>query len=100
MKTRLDDGDSDGGTSSVDSDNNRWVPIWWTIRKKKTGPGDCGSSQGCGMDTPAPAQPPAQIRFDIKLKDPPAYHGKATEDVEVWSQHDTPLWRVDSARSS
>ena len=44
MKTRLEDGDSDGGTSSVDSDGNKWVPIWRTIRKKKTGPGDCGSS--------------------------------------------------------
>ena len=38
------------------------------------------------MDTPTPAQPPAQIRFDIKPKDPPTYHGKAIEDIEVWSQ--------------
>ena len=47
---------------------------------------DCGGSKGCGTPPPAPAHPPARIRFDIKPKDPPAYHGKATEDVEVWSQ--------------
>ena len=55
-------------------------------RRKKSGQGDCEGSRGCGTDTPAPAQPPAQIRFHIKPKDPPAYHGKATQDVEVWSQ--------------
>ena len=54
--------------------------------RRKSGQGDCEGSRGCGTDTPAPAQPPTQIRFDIKPKDPPTYHGKATKDVEVWSQ--------------
>ena len=81
-KKKLDGGDSDGDSSETDSDGNRWVPIWRTIWKK-TGPVDCGGSQGCGTDTLAPTQPPAQIRFDIKPKDPPAYHGKAIENVEV-----------------
>ena len=54
--------------------------------RRKLVQGTAEGSRGCGTDTPAPAQPPAQIRFDIKPKDPPAYHGKATEDVEVWSQ--------------
>ena len=85
-KRKLDGGDSDKDSSETDSDGNRWVPIWRTIRERKTGPGDCEGSRGCGTDAPAPAQPPAQIRFDIKPKDPPAYHGKAIEDVEVWSQ--------------
>ena len=84
MKHGLDGGGhSDDGTSSVDSEGNRWIPIWRTIRKKKLGQGDCEDSQGCGTPPPAPAHPPARIRFDIKPKDPPAYHGKATEDVEV-----------------
>ena len=85
-KRKLDGGDSDGDSSETDGDDYRWVPIWRTIRERKTGPGDCEGSRGCGTDAPAPAQPPAQIRFDIKPKDPPAYHGKAIEDVEVWSQ--------------
>ena len=79
-------GDSDDGTSSMDSEGNRWIPIWRTIKKKKLGQGDCEDSRGCGMPPSATAHPPARIRFDIKPKDPPAYHGKATEDVEVWSQ--------------
>ena len=82
----VDGGDSDKETSSVDSDGNRWVPIGRILGKKKLGPGDCKDSRGCGTPPAAPAHPPARIRFDIKLKDPPAYHGKATEDVEVWSQ--------------
>ena len=86
MKSSLDGGDGDGEASSIDSDGNRWIPIWHTIPKKKTSRRDCEGSRGCGTDTPTPAQPPAQIRFDIKLKDPPTYHGKATEDIEVWSQ--------------
>ena len=87
MKMRLEDGDSDGRSSSIASDGNRWVPIWSTIQeKKKTVQGDCEGSQGCGTDTPTLAQPPAQIWFDIKPKDPPTYHGKAIEDIEVWSQ--------------
>ena len=86
-KHGLDDGgDSDDGTSSVDSDGNKWIPLWRTIRKKKLGQGDCDDSRGCGTPPPAPPHPPARVRFDIKPKDPPAYHGKATEDVEVWSQ--------------
>ena len=85
-KRKLDGGDNDGDSSETDGDDYRWVPIWRTIRERKTGPGDCEGSRGCGTDAPAPAQPPAQIRFDIKPKDPPAYHGKAIEDVEVWSQ--------------
>ena len=55
-------------------------------QEEKLDQGDCEGSRGCGTLPPAPAQPPARIRFDIKPKDPPAYHGKATEDVEVWSQ--------------
>ena len=83
----LDDGgDSDDGTSSVDSDGNLWGPMGRPIYKKKLGQKDCKDSRGCGTPPPAPAHPPAHIRFDIKPKDPPAYHGKATEDVEVWSQ--------------
>ena len=86
MKSRLDGGDSDGESNLTDSDGNRWVPIWKTIQKKKTGQRDCEGSRGCGTDTPTPAQPPTQIWFDIKPKDPPTYHGKATKDIEVWSQ--------------
>ena len=86
VKHGMDDGDSDDGTSSVDSKGNKWVPLWHSIWKKKLGQGDCEGSRGCGTPPPAPAQPPAQIRFDMKPKDPPTYHGKATEDVEVWSQ--------------
>ena len=86
MKSRLAGGDSDGEASSIDSDGNIWGPIGRPIHKKKIGQRDCEGSRGCGTDTPTPAQPPAQIRFDIKPKDPPIYHGKATEDVEVWSQ--------------
>ena len=82
----LDGGDSDHGTSSVYSEGNKWIPLWRSIRKKKLGQGDCEDSRGCGTPPAAPAQPPAHIRFDIKPKDPPTYHGKATEDVEVWSQ--------------
>ena len=82
----LDGGDSDGESSITDGDGNKWIPIWRTIRKKKLGQGDCDDSRGCGTPPPAPAHPPARIRFDIKSKDPPAYHGKATEDVELWSQ--------------
>ena len=62
------------------------VPIGRTFRKKNLSQGDCKDSRGCGTPPPTPAHPPACIRFDIKPKNPPAYHGKATEDVEVWSQ--------------
>ena len=86
LKSRLDGGDSDGGSSSIDSDGNIWGPIGRPVHKKKLGQRDCEGSRGCGMDTSTPAQPLAQIRFDIKPKDPPAYHGKATKDIEVWSQ--------------
>ena len=86
VKMKLDGGDSDGGSSLTDSEGHRWVPIWRTIRKKKLDQGDCEGSRGCGTPPPAPAQPLARIRFDIKPKNPPAHHGKATEDVEVWSQ--------------
>ena len=87
MRHGLDDGgDRDDETSSVDSDGNRWVPIGRMLGKKKLGPGDCKDSRGCGTPPPAPAHQPARVRFEIKPKDPPAYHGKATEDVEVWSQ--------------
>ena len=37
VKSRLDGEDSDGEASSIDSDGNRWVPIWQTIQKKKIG---------------------------------------------------------------
>ena len=86
VKHGLDGGDSEDGTSSIDSDGNKWVPLWRTIRKKKLGQGDCEDSRGCGTPPPTPAQPPACIRFNIKPKDPPDYYGKATKDVEVWSQ--------------
>ena len=86
VKHGLDGGDSDDGTSLVDSDGKKWFPIGRTFRKKTLSQGDCKDSRGCGTLPPTPAQPPARIRFDIKPKDPPAYHGKATEDVEVWSQ--------------
>ena len=79
-------GDSDGGSSVTDSEGNKWIPIWRTIRNQKLGQGDCEGSRGCGTPPLAPAQPSARIRFDIKPKDPPAYYGKAIEDVEVWSQ--------------
>ena len=84
-KHALDSGDSDWEVSSKDSDGNKWVPLWRTIRKKKLVQGDCEDSQGCGTPPPALAHPLARIWFDIKPKDPPAYHGKATEDVEMWS---------------
>ena len=86
VKHRLDGGNIDDGTSLVDSDGNIWGPIGRPVYKKKTGQRDCEDSRGCGTPPPAPTHPPAHIRFDIKPKDPPAYHGKATEDVEVWSQ--------------
>ena len=86
VKQGLNGGDSDWETSSIDSDGNKWVPLWRMTRKKKLDQGDCEGFRGCGTPPPTPAQPPARIRFDIKPKDPPAHHGKATEDVEVWSQ--------------
>ena len=55
-------------------------------RRKKLVKGTAKALEVVGKDTPTPAQPPSQIRFDIILKDPPTYHGKATEDIEVWSQ--------------
>ena len=63
VKSRLDGGDSDGESSLTNSDDNKWVPIWQTVQKKKTGQRDCEGSRGCGTDTSTPAQPPAQIRF-------------------------------------
>ena len=86
VKMKLDGGDSDDGTSSVDSEGNKWFPIWWTIRKKKLSQGDCKVSRGCGTPPLVTARPPTRIRFDIKPKDPPTYYGKAIKDVEVWSQ--------------
>ena len=77
---------NDGETSSGDSEDNDWVPLGKSIQKQKRSQEDCEDSRGCGTPPPAPAHPPARIRFEIKPKDPPAYHGKATEDVEVWSQ--------------
>ena len=44
-KSRLDGGDSDGEANSIDSDGNRWIPIWHTISKKKTSQRDCEDSQ-------------------------------------------------------
>ena len=44
VKMKLDGGDSDDGTSSIDSEGNRWIPIWRTIKKKKLGQGDCKDS--------------------------------------------------------
>ena len=85
-KRKLVAGNKDGETSSGDSEDNDWVPLGHSIRKTKFDQGDCDDSRGSGTPPGAPAQPPARIRFDIKPKDPPAYHGKATEDVEVWSQ--------------
>ena len=74
-------------SSSSDSDGSGWLQADGTQRKfRNIAQKDCGGSRGCGTDSPTPAQPPAQIRFDIKPKDPPTYHGKATEDIEVWSQ--------------
>ena len=73
-------------------------PVQWTAKatngfpfgvaygRKNLVKGIAKTKGGCGTPPPAPAQPPACIRFDIKPKDPPAYHGKATEDVEMWSQ--------------
>ena len=85
-KRKLVGGTNDGGTSSGDSEDNDWVPLGLPIQKQKRSQEDCDDSRGCGTLPPAPAHPPTRIRFDIKPKDPPAYHGKATEDVEVWSQ--------------
>ena len=86
-KSGLDDGgDSDDGFSLTGSDGYLRAPQWRSIQKKKTGQEDCDDSRGCGTPPAAPAHQPARIRFEIKPKDPPAYHGKATEDVEVWSQ--------------
>ena len=85
-KRKLVGGNNDGETSSGDSEDNDWVPLGYPIQKQKRSQEDCADSWGCGTSPPTPAHPPARIRFDIKPKDPPAYHGKATEDVEVWSQ--------------
>ena len=85
-KRKLVGGNNDGETSSEDSEDNDWVPLGHPIQKQKRSQEDCDDSRGCGTPPPAPAHPPARVRFDIKPKDPPAYHGKVTEDVEVWSQ--------------
>ena len=78
-KMKLDDGGaSDDGSSSVDSDGILKFRGWRSIYQKKTGPMDCDGSKGCGTPPSAPAPPPARIQFDIKPKDPPTYHGKAT----------------------
>ena len=62
-------------------------PYWTQLYgRRKLDQGDCEDSRGCGTPPPASAHPPTRIRFDSKPKDPPAYHGKATEDMEVWSQ--------------
>ena len=57
----------------------------WRFMRGADG-GHCGGSCGCGSNMPTLARPTAQIRFDIKPKDPPTFHGKAIENVEVWSQ--------------
>ena len=44
VQMKLDGGDSDDGTSSVDSEGKIWVPIWRTIRKGKLSQGDCEGS--------------------------------------------------------
>ena len=49
VKSRLDGGDSDGETSSIDSDGNKWVPIWRTIQKKNSGQGDCKALEVVGQ---------------------------------------------------
>ena len=57
------------------------TPRSWRFLRRKGRSQDCGGSQGCGSDAGKPA---AQVRFDIKPKDPPVFTGKSTDDVEVW----------------
>ena len=72
----------DGASTSSSSEDGRDAPRKWRfLRQKKGRPLDCGEDRGCGSDAPA-----AQVRFDIKPKDPPVFTGKATDDVEVWVQ--------------
>lgn len=40
---------------------------------------DCGGRKGCVSNALA-----AQVRFDIKSKDPPVFTGKPFDDVEAW----------------
>ena len=49
----------------------------WKGHPKK----DCGDECGCGSDGPT-----AQVRFDIKPKDPPVFTGKSFDDIEVGVQ--------------
>ena len=72
-------GDDGPSSSSSSEDGSRDVPRSWRFLRQKKGRLDCGESRGCGSDAPA-----AQVRFDIKPKDPPIFTGKATDDVEVW----------------
>lgn len=77
-------GAGDEGPSSSSSESGEDVPrtTWRFLRQRKDRPQkDCGEEKGCGSDAPA-----AQVRFDIKPKDPPVFTGKATDDVEVWVQ--------------
>ena len=75
------DTDNDGPrySSSSSEDGSRDVPRSWRFLRQRKGRQDCEDDKGCGSDAPA-----AQVRFDIKPKDPPVFTGKATDDVEVW----------------
>ena len=83
VKHGLDDGgDSDDGISSVDSDGNKWIPLWRTIRKRKLNQGVCEDSRGCGTPPPAPAHQRCSI-----LPKCPNGNGTATEWVQRVMSH-------------
>ena len=75
--------DTDAGASSrLSEDSEDGSRKWRFLRARKDhSRGDCGGCGGCGSDAPA-----AQVRFDIKPKDPPVFTGKSSDDVDVWVQ--------------
>ena len=43
------------------------------------GRADCGMPEGCGTEGS-----PVHFKIDLKLKDPPMFGGKGTDDVDIW----------------
>ena len=43
------------------------------------GRADCGMPEGCGTEGS-----PVRFKIDLKPKDPPAFAGKGTEDIDIW----------------
>ena len=74
--------DTDAGASSSSSEDIEDGSKEWRFLKarKDHSCGDCVGLRGCGSNALA-----AQVRFDIKPKDPPLFTGKPSDDVEVGS---------------